>query len=186
MMNLQSENHSVQVLAALQKKTRNGCDIFLSGNDNSRYQSDSLWILSPLVRSTIDSVGNIRDNLIILPDFSYDDIKTGLEITEGNRREVLRFNSSTKHLMEILGVDLSDIWTGGDVSMNSYDLNLEIKTEKPQSSDEGQDDDGDDIQKQFLAQNPDFDSSDDEEDTEHDDVTVDELTPSLNVKLVDI
>ena len=111
MMKLQSENHSVQVLAALQKKNRNGCEIYLSGNDNSRYQSDNLWILSPLIRSIIDSLGNIRDNLIILPDFSYEDIKAGLEITEGNKGEVLRFNSSTKHFLETLGVDLRNCWS---------------------------------------------------------------------------
>ena len=104
MMRLTSENHSVQVLDALQKLTWNDCKIFLSGNDNSRYQSDNLWILSPLIRSIIDSLGNIRDNLIILPDFSYEDIKTGLEITEGNKGEVLVFNSSTKHLLETLGI----------------------------------------------------------------------------------
>ena len=105
-LHLQSQNHSVQVLEALQKKTMDGCEIFLSGNDNSRYKSDSLWILSPFIRSIIDSLGDIRDNLIILPDFSYEDIRTGLEITEGNKGDVLRFNSSTKHLLETLGLDL--------------------------------------------------------------------------------
>ena len=110
MIHLQAENHSLQVLDALQKKTQNGCEIFLRGNDLSKTQSNSLWILSPLVRSIIDSLGNIRDNLIILPDFSSEDIKTGLEITEGNKGEVLRFNSTTKHLLETLGIcfDVSD------------------------------------------------------------------------------
>ena len=42
-----SENHSDQVLAALQNK--NGCDILLIGNDNVSSHSDNLWILSPLV-----------------------------------------------------------------------------------------------------------------------------------------
>ena len=108
-MHLQSENHSDQVLAAVQSE--NGCDILLIGNDNVSSHSDNLWILSPLVRSIIDSLGNIRDNLIILPDFSYEDIKTGLEITEGNKGEVLRFNSSTKQLLETLGIDLRNVWS---------------------------------------------------------------------------
>ena len=81
MMHLQAENHSDQVLAALQNK--NGCDILLIGKDNFGSHSDSLWILSPLVRSIIDSLGDIRDNLIILPDFSYEEIKTFLEIIDG-------------------------------------------------------------------------------------------------------
>ena len=114
MMHLQSVNHSVQLLAALQKNNRNGYEIFISGNDNSRSQSDSLWILSPFIRSIIDSLGNIRDNLIILSDFSYQEIKTGMEITEGIKEEVLMFNSSTKHLLETLGMDLRNNWTTGD------------------------------------------------------------------------
>ena len=104
MIHLQSEKHSDQVLAALQNKNGDGCDILLIGKDNVSSKCDSLWLLSPLVRSIIDSLGNIRDNTIILPDFSYDDIKIGLEITEGNRGEVLMFNSSTKHLLETLGI----------------------------------------------------------------------------------
>ena len=76
----------------------------LIGNDNIISHSDSLWILSPLIRSIIDSLGNIRDNQIILPDFSHEDIKTGLEIIEGNKGEVLTFNSSIKNLLETLGI----------------------------------------------------------------------------------
>ena len=111
MIHLQSEKHSDQVLSALQNKNGDGCDILLIGKDNVSSKCDSLWLLSPLVRSIIDSLGNIRDNLIILPDFSYEEIKTGLEITEGNRREILMFNSSTKHLLETLGMDLRNTWS---------------------------------------------------------------------------
>ena len=73
MLRLQAKKHSLQVLEALQRKNWNGCEIFLSGNDKtdwdlefSKYQSVGLWILSPLVRSIIDSLGDIHDNLIIL------------------------------------------------------------------------------------------------------------------------
>ena len=183
-MHLQSENHSVQLLAALQKKSRNGCEIFISGNDYSRSQSDSLWLLSPLVRSIIDSLGNIRDNLIILPDFSYQEIKTGLEITEGNKEEVLMFNSSTKHLLETLGMDLRDSWTTG-VSKNFSDR--EIKTEQVDeqltSNDRVQEDDeDDDLEKSILTENPDCDISDDEKKGEEENVTIDKLTSSVNIK----
>ena len=127
MVHFQSENHSVQVLAALQKKNRNGCEVLIIGNDNVISHSDNLWILSPLVRSIIDSLGNIRDNQIILPDFSYEDIKTGLEITEGKEGDVLKFNSSTKDLLETLGMDLRNSWTVG--GGNSGNPSVEIKTE---------------------------------------------------------
>ena len=178
MMLLQSENHSVQILATFQKK-RNDCEIFISGNDNSRSQSDSLWILSPLVRSIIDSLGNIRDNLIILPDFSYDDIKTGLEVTEGNRGDVLMFNSSTKHLLETLGLDLRNCWNGGD-SKSPGNIKVEIKTEFVESDEGQKDNNEDDSQKLLLDENPVFDISDDEE--EPGNVTVKELASCQNIK----
>ena len=171
-MHLQSENHSDQVLAALQNVNDDGCEILLVGKDNVSSSSDSLWILSPLVRSIIDSLGNIRDNLIILPDFSYEEIKTGLGVTEGNRGEILIFNSSTKHLLETLGMDLRNCWTGNhDLEIRTENVDERVDSVNGSQDD---DDDRDDIQKQLLAQNSDFDSSNDEEDTEHDDDTDDE------------
>jgi len=92
-MNLQSENHSVQVLDVLQKKNRNGCDILLIGNDNVISHSDNLWILSPLVRSIIDSLGNIRDNQIILPDFSYEDLSINLQYCSSEIRSEIRIST---------------------------------------------------------------------------------------------
>ena len=96
---LKSENHSDQVLAALQNK--NGCDILLIGKDNVSSHSDSLWILSPLVRSIIDSLKNFEQNMFIIPDFSSEDIKTVLHLIDiaSDGKEV-SCNSTTKDLLE--------------------------------------------------------------------------------------
>ena len=179
MMRLQSDHHSDQVLAVLQNQ--NGCDILLIGNDNVSSHSDSLWILSPLVRSIIGSLGNIRDNLIILPDFSYEDIKRSLEIIEGNKREDFMFNCSTKHLLETLGVGLMNSWTGG----GSQNSGLKIKTEKLGSNDEDQENEEvEDTHKLILNENPNFDiTSDDEEETEQANVAVNELSSGLNIRV---
>ena len=160
-MLLQSENHSDQVLTALQDK--NDIDILIIGNDGVTTHTSMLWVFSSLIRSLIDSLGNISETAVILPDFSYDDINTCLEMIEGNRRKVLLFNSTTKHLLEVLGIDLRNAWIVGE-----------------------DDNDEDDIQKMLLlAHNPDFDSSssDDEDETKQDDVTVDGLGPSYRIKV---
>ena len=78
--------------------------------------------------------------VVILPDFSYEDIKTSLEMIEGNRRKVSLFNSTNKHLLEVLGIYLEYALTVSE-----------------------EDNDEDDIQRLLLAHNPDFVSSDDEE-----------------------
>ena len=190
-MHLQSDHHSDQVLAALQNKK--GCDILLIGNDSVSSQSDSLWILSPLVRSIIDSLGNIRDNLIILPDFSHEEIETALDIIDGARdREssLLFFSSTTKHLLESLGIDLKNtktfnIGTGGNWGEcldreieNNNSENVPSNTVKVKR--EPVDEEGS-IQEILLRDNLDLDFSDDEEETEEEDITVDELAPGMDL-----
>ena len=183
MMHLQSDHHSDQVLAALQNKT--GCDILLIGNDNVNSHSDSLWILSPLVRSIIDSLGNIRDNQIILPDFRHEEIEAALDIIDGARdseSSLVFFSSTTKRLLESLGIDLKKTKTfnisTGDNWGDCIDTDIEISNSEREEVDEE-----DMVQEMLLAENLDLDSSDDEEDTGLGDVTVDEHSPGLNIKL---
>ena len=42
----------------------------MTGHDNGSSHSDSLWIVSPFVRSIIGSLNNVEENLLIIPDFS--------------------------------------------------------------------------------------------------------------------
>ena len=98
------------------------------------------------------------------------------------------FNSRTKHLLETLGMDLSNTWAGGDNSTNSNPI-VEIKKEKvdeqPDSSDEeGQEEDEEeDIQKLLLEENSDFDISDDEEEAGLGGNTVNVLIAGQNIKV---
>ena len=104
MMHLQFTDHSGHLLEALQKSEHN---IRLRGNDHVTSDSNNLWIFSPLVRSIGESLKNIEDNLIILPDFSNEDIKDGLDVIDGNEIEVWSFDLKTKTLLETLGVKLT-------------------------------------------------------------------------------
>ena len=87
MFHLQSKEHSDQVLLALQNRNRS--EVSLIGNDRVSTNSDSLWLFSPLVRSIVGSIKDLDDNLMILPDFSYEDLQTGLDIIESNDRDIL-------------------------------------------------------------------------------------------------
>ena len=163
MMRLESENHSDQVLAALQNK--NGCDILLIGKDNVSSHSDSLWIFSPLVRSIIDSLRNVDQNLLIIPDFSSEDIKTVLDIIDTGRdgTEVC-YNFTTKDLLETLGLNLK----------NKNCSNSDVKEERE-----------DFVQVMLLAPNSDFEFNPDDDETESEagKVKIAELTPKKNIKI---
>ena len=158
MMHFQSEKHSDQVLGALQ--TENGCDILLIGNDNVSSHSDSLWILSTLVRSIIDSLKNVEENLLIIPDFSSEDIKTVLDIIHaGMDGKEVWFNSATKYLLETLGIDFDQ----RNVSSSA----LKIERE-------------DTVQVMLLTPSPDEETEGDRDDT------LDELTPTVKLEEVDL
>ena len=183
-LQMQHADHSDLVLAAWENK--NGCDVFLIGKDNVRSHSDSLWILSPFVRSIIDSLGNIRDNTILLPDFSYEEIKTSLDIIDGARDgEFFFFNSTIKHLLESLGIDLKNTKTfnisngddWGEIENNNSENvpSNTVKVKREPVDEEGS------IQEILLRDNLDLDFSDDEEETEEEDITVDELAPGMDL-----
>ena len=182
MMLLQSDHHSDQVLAALQNQ--NGRDILLTGNDNRSSQSDSLWILSPLVRSIIGSLGAIRDNLIILPDFCHEDIKTALDIIDGvneSESSLFFFNSTTNDLLQSLGIHLKKTKTfnirPGDAWGDCLDReNNSEHLPSPGMNVEREDvDEQDKVQEMLLV-----DSSDYEDDAQSGYVTVKERLPGVN------
>ena len=181
---LRNLQHSDQVLAAL--KNKNGCDIFLVGKDNVRSKSESLWILSPLIRSIIGSLGNTGDNNIILPDFTSAEIKTSLDIIEGAKdaESLVFFNSTIKHLLESLEINLmntktfdinTDNW--GEIENNNSENvpSNTVKVKREPVDEEGS------IQEILLRDNLDLDFSDDEEETEEEDITVDELAPGMDL-----
>ena len=107
MPSLQFSPHSALVLEALESRD-NTSDLVILGADTSRRtHSDSLWIFSPLVRSLLGSLPSLQNNLLILPDFSSEDIKTGLAVLEGRQGEDLVFSYKTRALLETLGVELT-------------------------------------------------------------------------------
>ena len=101
------EDHSQRLLEALHH--RSNCEFLLVGNDNLRTKSSSLWIFSPFIRSMMGSARYVEEHLLILPDFSYGDIKTGLDVVEGRNRDISVISEKTRNLLETLGyMKLSD------------------------------------------------------------------------------
>ena len=101
---LQSRGHSEQVCQAL--KSRRYCDLLMVGNDGLRTQSSNLWVFSPFIRSIVGSMRTVEENVVMVPDFSCQEIKTGLDIIESEYKEVVTFNSRTEDLLQTLGIHL--------------------------------------------------------------------------------
>ena len=151
-----SKDHCDQILDSLQN--RSCYKVSLVGDEGVGSLSDSLWLFSPLVRSIIDSLNSINDNIIILPDFSHDHIKTGLDIIEGNDSEVLLFNSTVKEFLELLGIDLKHVkpvenFDGGENVIVDFGSLIPTETVDRKDDDEL----------------PDIPDDDDEEDTSNED-----------------
>ena len=108
MLLLKSRDHTDQVLQDLQNI--NGCEILMVGNDNVSPHNDSLWLFSPLVRSIIGSLRSVEGHQMIFPDFSSQDIETALNAILKNNRDLLVFSSTTRTLLETLGIDLKNIF----------------------------------------------------------------------------
>ena len=173
MLSLESKFHSESVLEALQNKTL--LDILVVGRDNVSRHSDGLWILSPLVRSTLGSLAGLvsahaQEPLLILPDFTHEDIDTALRIVEGNVKENMIFNSVTKDILETLGIHLS---ISAPITMKTPYIKLKkVKVGNIKDSSDERDEidydednveDSEDVQKLFFDQNPDVDDSDEDD-----------------------
>ena len=197
MLSLESQFHSKVIAEALQTKPE--LNLPVAGRNRLSSRSERLWILSPLVRSAIGSLAGLlttRDPLIILPDFSHEDIDTALKIVEGNGVEDnLILNSVTKDILETLGIYLK---VSAPITMKTPYVRLKkVKVDNIiDSSDDGDDDDDsdyeeevadedntdsedddysisdddddepEDIQNLLIADNPDVDDSDEEDDHE--------------------
>ena len=180
MLSLESKFHSESVLEALQNKTL--LDILVVGRDNVSRHSDGLWILSPLVRSTLGSLAGLvsahaQEPLLILPDFTHEDIDTALRIVEGNVKENLIFNSVTKDILETLGIHLS---ISAPITMKTPYIRLKkVKVGNiKDSSDEIDDDDSDSDYEGKVAdddtdtdtEDEDYSVSDDEDENDVEDL----------------
>ena len=141
---LESEHHTDNILQAME--TRTELEIRISGSDNVRTDSSSLWLFSPLVRSVLASLREVQGNTLILPDFSSEDVRTALDIIGGGQKGLLVFNCTTKSLLETLGVDISGI----RVSATQTEIKTERFDDNRESTDE---EDEDEFQKLFLAHN---------------------------------
>ena len=151
-LHLESQLHIENILQALDTGTE--VKIEISGSDNVRTDSSSLWLFSPLVRSVLASLREVHGNTLILPDFSSEDVRTALDIIGGGQRGLLVFNPTTKSLLETLGVDISG------VGLNTAET--EIKRERFDKNQESADEENE-FQKLFLAHNAGIDDSDDED-----------------------
>ena len=118
MLSLKSQTHPEHLVESLQSKS--SLDILVAGCDSVSSPSERLWILSPLVRETIGSLAGLvraQEPLIILPDFTQEDIERALEIVRGDVRDNIILNSATKDILETLGILLTNLKVAKTVMM---------------------------------------------------------------------
>ena len=164
-LTMEAQYHSEQMIEA-KEGLQNKCQVLLLGKDGLRAQTETLWLLSPFVRSIIGSLSNIENNMILLPDYSSQDITAALDIIEGKQKAVLVFSRATKELLEILGLNLSQSQTNNNLSNEKIEESVhpsKMKRETVQDDSIHDNEDEKEIQKMLDLG---FDSSYEEGETE--------------------
>ena len=103
---LRREPHETEVIRILQNKQN--LELSVRGGDGDLLQSEKLLVVSPFIRSVLDHQKSLTDNLLILPDFSSEELERGLALLEFRTGEDLVFSNTTKSLLQTLGVDLNN------------------------------------------------------------------------------
>ena len=83
--------------------------LVLTGANQVQVRADRLWLVSPLVRSILDSLGQVnvldQENVLLMPDYEGDVIRTSLEMLEmADPDEMLVFDGRNRSVLEALGV----------------------------------------------------------------------------------
>ena len=107
MINFQQKDYSSLVLKTI-KDSGHGQDdpLAIVGSEGMSSEVSNLWMYSPLVRSILNTLSKVEQHLIILPGFSSEDIRSGLDMLHKSDNEPLYFNERTKCFLETLGVDM--------------------------------------------------------------------------------
>ena len=106
-VSLKFESYDCDFLNLLQNNSE--CEVTIVGRDGECVRSNNIMLVSVLVRSSLNHQKNLRDNVLLLPDFTSQDIKEALSVLETKQKVDIIFNRTTKNLLETLGVPLDNI-----------------------------------------------------------------------------
>ena len=98
--------HQSRVFDIIQKKQ--SLELGILGGEGDLLKSEKLLVVSPFIRTVLDHQKSLTDNLLILPDFSSEELEKGLALLEFRAGEDLVFSKTTKSLLQTLGVDLNN------------------------------------------------------------------------------
>ena len=102
MINLFDDSHKELLLSVLRDENQH--ELALVGGDGVPIKSRHLWIISSMVRSILQSLDNLEDVKLILPEFSRDEISKLVKIFEMKTGDTLDVDRGTMELIEMLGV----------------------------------------------------------------------------------
>ena len=83
--------------------------LLIRGPDPGMVSGNTLWHHSRLVRSVLDSQGNRKERVIVMPDFTTEDILASVRMIEAVEIEtetVLVFNWTGKQVLETLAMNM--------------------------------------------------------------------------------
>ena len=81
----------------------------LESKDGEFLTSENILMVSPFIRSVLNSLQSVSETVLILPDFSRAEVEKCLNLLEYKAGEDLVFSGTTKRLLETIGVDLKNI-----------------------------------------------------------------------------
>ena len=139
-------------------------EVTITTSDGAEVNANKLWLFSPLVRSVLDSFDSLGGNVLILPDFTKEDVVNGLNfLLASGESDVIFVNAKEKALFEVLGIPFKE-WKTVDKAESVNKMfddwkskMLEIKKEKEEEA----------FAEEFMK-NQDLSDSDDGEDEEED------------------
>ena len=107
---LRSGSDKAQVIRILQNIIQNNyLRVGLESKDGEFLTSENILMVSPFIRSVLNSLQSVSETVLILPDFSRAEVEKCLNLLEYKAGEDLVFSGTTKRLLETIGVDLKNI-----------------------------------------------------------------------------
>ena len=107
-INMKSKSHSQQLLTICwsHEEADPGHSVMMVTGDSVGTTSLHLWLLSPFIRSVMNSIKTTDQHLIILPDFTSEELGEALEVIKFPEPDVFVFNEVTKNILDVIGIDI--------------------------------------------------------------------------------
>ena len=81
--------------------------LVIATSDNEVIDARNLWIFSGYIRSMIGSLRELIEPVLIMPQFSSQEVRTGLKILEMSQLDIIIFDKGVRAFLETVGVNIN-------------------------------------------------------------------------------